>query len=106
MVLPTREDIWGLVINEAMAQGLPVVTTNRCLAGLTLVENGENGYIVPVEDIEATKTAIEKVFEGDNASEFGKKSLEEIKNYTIERMAIEHRDIFELDLKSGKILIS
>ena len=95
MVLPTREDIWGLVINEAMAKGLPVVTTNRCLAGLTLIENGENGYIVPVEDVSATKDAIEKVFEGDNAVELGKKSLEKIRDYTIEKMAVEHKEIFE-----------
>ena len=36
-VLPTREDIWGLVVNEAMANGLPVITTDRCAAGLELV---------------------------------------------------------------------
>ena len=95
MVLPTREDIWGLVINEAMAQGLPVVTTNRCLAGLTLVKNGENGYIVPVEDVKTTKEAIEKVFKGDNATEFGRKSLEKIRGYTIEQMAVEHKEIFK-----------
>ena len=45
-VLPTREDIWGLVINEAMACGLPVITTDRCVAGLTMVENGMNGSII------------------------------------------------------------
>lgn len=102
MVLPTREDIWGLVINEAMAQGLPVVTTNRCLAGLTLVKNGENGYIVPVEDIKATKDAIEKVLEGDNALELGKKSLEKIREHTIEKMAMEHRDIFKAGTVADK----
>ncbi len=45
-VLPTREDIWGLVINEAMAMGLPVITTDRCVAGLTMVESGKNGEII------------------------------------------------------------
>lgn len=102
MVLPTREDIWGLVINEAMAQGLPVVTTNRCLAGLTLVKNGENGYIVPIEDVKATKDAIEKVLEGVNSLEFGKKSLEKIRDYTIEKMAMEHRDIFKAGAVADK----
>ena len=102
MVLPTREDIWGLVINEAMAEGLPVVTTNRCLAGLTLVENGENGYIVPVEDVKATKDAIEKVLEGVNSVELGKKSLEKIRDYTIEKMAMEHRDIFKAGAVADK----
>lgn len=49
-VLPTREDIWGLVINEAMSYGLPVITTDKCLAGLELIENGKNGYTVPVDN--------------------------------------------------------
>ena len=35
-VLPTREDIWGLVINEAMAVGLPVVSTDMCVAATEL----------------------------------------------------------------------
>ena len=35
--LPTRSDVWGLVINEAMACGLPVVTTDRCVAGMELI---------------------------------------------------------------------
>ena len=49
-VLPTREDIWGLVINEAMSYGLPIITTNKCLAGVELIENGKNGYIIPEEN--------------------------------------------------------
>ena len=36
-----------------MAYGLPVITTDRCVAGLELVEEGVNGSIVPVEDAAA-----------------------------------------------------
>lgn len=49
-VLPTREDIWGLVINEAMGRGLPVITTDKCVAGLEMIKEGTNGYIVPSEN--------------------------------------------------------
>lgn len=91
-VLPTREDIWGLVINEAMAQGLPVITTDKCVAGLELVKEGQNGYIVPVEDVSALSDAIVRIFAQDYRA-MGKKSLEIIKPYTIENMARHHMEI-------------
>ena len=52
-VLMTRGDTWGLVINEAMANGLPVITTKRCVAGVELIKDEENGYIIDVDDTEA-----------------------------------------------------
>ena len=88
-VLPTREDIWGLVINEAMAYGLGVITTDRCVAGLELVEDGVNGYIVPVEDVSALETAMTKALAGDTQA-MGAASLEKIRPYTIETMAQDH----------------
>ena len=57
-VLPTREDIWGLVVNEAMANGTPVLTTTRCVAGLELCEPGKTGVLVPPEDAEALAAGI------------------------------------------------
>jgi len=93
-VLPTREDIWGLVINEAMAYGLPVITTDRCVAGLELVEDGVNGYIVPTENTHALTEAIQKVFTAD-AHRMGTASLERIQPYTIENMAKTHAEILK-----------
>lgn len=92
-VLPTREDIWGLVINEAMAYGLGVITTDRCVAGLELVEDGVNGYIVPVEDVSALEQAMRKALAGDTQA-MGAASLEKIRPYTIETMAKDHVQIF------------
>ncbi len=91
-VLPTREDIWGLVINEAMGQGLPIITTDKCVAGLELVKKGANGYIVPVEDVPALTYAITRLFAQDYRA-MGQKSLELIKPYTIENMAHKHQEI-------------
>ena len=94
LVLPTKSDVWGLVINEAMAQGLPVITTDRCVAGLELVENGVNGYIVPVDDNEALTTAI-NITLSEDYRKMGEASLEKIRPYTIENMAAAHVEIFK-----------
>lgn len=91
-VLPTREDIWGLVINEAMSYGLPVITTDNCLAGTELVVDGENGYIVPVDNVEETAYAINKVFSAEKRRYMMQENnYKKMKvNYTIEKMALAH----------------
>lgn len=94
-VFPTREDIWGLVVNEAMANGLPVITTERCVAGLELVKNGKNGYIVPVDDVDALAEAITKFYVGDMQG-MAENALKAIRGYTIEEMAKKHFEILEV----------
>lgn len=94
-VLPTREDIWGLVINEAMAYGLPVITTDRCVAGLELVADGENGYIVPVGDAGQTAHRIQEVLnDSERCRDMGRNSLGKIRAYTFEEMAASHMRLF------------
>lgn len=93
-VLPTREDIWGLVINEAMGYGLPVITTDRCVAGLELIEDGVNGYIVPVEDDAALAEKMVLALHSDLQA-MGEASLEKIRAYTLENMAKVHAEILE-----------
>ncbi len=95
-VLPTREDIWGLVINEAMAYGLPVITTDRCIAGLELVKNDENGYIVPVENSAALAEKCNAILSNDVlCKKMSENSLEKIQVYTIENMAERYLQIFK-----------
>ena len=90
-VLPTREDIWGLVINEALANGLPVVTTKRCVAGLELVTNNYNGYIVDVDNSLQLTDAINLAIE--NSERLSANALTSIHNYTIESMAETHEKL-------------
>lgn len=93
-VFPTREDIWGLVINEAMAHGLPIITTNRCIAGVELV-NADNGYIVSVDSEKELTDSIKKIiFDKHKLYKMGEKSLKKIKGYTFENMAKVHMDFF------------
>jgi len=94
-VLPTREDIWGLVINEALAYGLPTITTDRCVAGLELIENGVNGYVVPVGDAKILAEKIRAVLSADR-EKMGEAALEKVRPYTLENMARTHAEIFEV----------
>lgn len=93
LVLPTWSDVWGLVVNEAMACGLPVVTTDRCVAGMELVEPGVNGYIIPIRDVDALTQACNRILAEDYAA-MGQASLEKIRHYTVENMVKAHVDIF------------
>jgi len=102
-VLPTREDIWGLVINEAMACGLPVITTDKCVAGLELIKNDENGYIVSVEDVKMLSQKISKLLQDDHIREkMSANNLEKIRSYTIENMAKVNHETFVSILKGKK----
>ena len=100
-VFPTREDIWGLVVNEAMANGLPIITTDKCVAGLELIEDGENGYIVPVENVDMLARKITFLLQNDSLRKImAQKSLEYIKRYTIENMVVAHLKIIRSEDQS------
>jgi glycosyltransferase involved in cell wall biosynthesis len=56
-VLPSRFEPWGAVVNEAIACGLPVIVTDQVGCAPDLVHPGENGWIVPADDVEALASA-------------------------------------------------
>lgn len=89
-VLPTRGDVWGLVINEAMSCGLPVITTDRCVAGMELIEDYENGFIIEVDNIEMLSNRINKILNNKELiNTMSRNNLVKIEKYTIENMAAE-----------------
>jgi glycosyltransferase involved in cell wall biosynthesis len=49
-VHPTHQDTWGLVVNEAMAAGLPVLVSDRAGCVPDLVQEGENGFVFSPRD--------------------------------------------------------
>lgn len=87
-VLPSREEVWGLVINEALACGVPALTTNAVGAAPDLIRDGVNGYLVPPGDVTALSEALVRHFgpHTDRAAmrEAARRSIEP---FTIERAA-------------------
>lgn len=60
-VLPSENEAWGLVLNEAMASGLPVIASDQVGAAADLVEEGGNGFVFPCGDIEALAERLERL---------------------------------------------
>ncbi len=61
IVLPSRSETWGFVLNEAMEFGLPAVTTTTVGCSGDLVIDGENGMIVPPDDPAALADALKRL---------------------------------------------
>lgn len=93
-VLPTREDIWGLVINEAAAAALPIITTNQCVAGVEFIGKYGNGLLVEKDDVQALANGITMVLDDRiMQKKMASASLKAAHNYTFENMVAVHMEI-------------
>jgi glycosyltransferase involved in cell wall biosynthesis len=52
---------WGVVVNEAAACGLPLVLSEQVGAARDLLRDGENGFLVPVGDVDAAADALTRL---------------------------------------------
>jgi glycosyltransferase involved in cell wall biosynthesis len=62
LVLPTLDDEWGLVVNEALASGLPVLGSVYSQAVQELVEEGRTGWVYDPLEPGAASAALDRVF--------------------------------------------
>lgn len=82
-VLPARFESWGLVVNEAMCFGLPVVTTTGVSAARDLVQDGWNGYVHDPGDVDGLARALQHLVRSDEARELmGRRSRERISGWS------------------------
>jgi glycosyltransferase involved in cell wall biosynthesis len=95
-VLPSRYDIWGLVLNEALAFGLPIISTNNTGAAYDLITENENGYMVNIEQAEELYEKVKELIQNESLRKhFSNNSLIMAQNYKIEKMALRHYEIFD-----------
>lgn len=88
LLLSTLEQ-WGLVVNEAMAAGCPVIVSSRCGCARDLVCDGENGFVIDpfsVEDIAEKMCRIGRL-SPDELTAMGRRSTEIVENWGVERFA-------------------
>ena len=86
---PTFREPWGLVVNEAMNQGLPVIATDAvgAVAG-GLVRDGHNGLVVPAGERDALAEAINRLAaEPELRAQFGEAGAQDVRAYTYDAWA-------------------
>ena len=83
LVFPTHAEVWGLVVNEAMACGLPIVCTDVTGCAADLVEEGWNGRVLPPRDIEGLTQALKDLARSPDATRaMGHNSKKRIQHYS------------------------
>jgi glycosyltransferase involved in cell wall biosynthesis len=65
LVLPSLSEPWGMPLNEAAAAGMVLVATDAVGAARELVDDGRNGFVVPVGDVAALHDALVRVASDD-----------------------------------------
>ncbi|WP_394990811.1 glycosyltransferase family 4 protein [Emticicia sp.] len=95
-ILPSYSEPWGLVVNEAMACGMPVIVSNKCGSAFDVVKENQNGYTFDPYKVEELTNVFNKfVEESDKIVPFGKKSKEIIKRFSPEQVAEEMYEGFK-----------
>lgn len=85
LVLPSGEEPWGLVLNEAMCFGLPIIASDRVGAAADLVREGLNGFVYPVGDVTALAEGLRKTLrDPDVGQAMGSRSKEMIQRWGLE----------------------
>ena len=93
MALPSREEVWGLVVNEALACGTPVLVTDRMGCTPDLVRHAENGYVCSAASPDALYESLTRHFSvaPERRTAMRAAALRLIEPFTISAMA----DAFE-----------
>ena len=85
-VLPSIHEPWGLIVNEVMNAGRAVIVSDQVGSAPDLVENGENGFVFPAQDVDALAKLLGKFIEDLSlAQRLGKRAAETIAGVSFEQ---------------------
>lgn len=90
-VFLSLEDIYGHVINEAMSQGIPVISSNRVNAATNLIKDGYNGYQIDLNNVDKFIEYVKTI----NVYDLANNAIETAKKNTIELMTKTHNEILK-----------
>jgi glycosyltransferase involved in cell wall biosynthesis len=96
-VLPSRHDGWGVVVNQAMAAGLPIIASDAVGAASDLIEEGKSGFVVPAGDVERLQEAMGRILglPADTRAEFGERARRKARGLQPENGAKQWVEVFD-----------
>ena len=86
LALPTLYDPFPNVALEAMAAGLPLVTSTKCGAA-ELIENGKNGFVCDALDRAGLEAAMKMLLSADKQTALGRAARQTVEPFTLDNMA-------------------
>lgn len=101
VVLTSWSETWGLVINEAMAAGLPVIVSNRCGCAEDLVVNGHNGWSYDPDDRQALAQHLAALDEPGAAERMGSESRRMVADWDLGRFVTGLHDAVRISMERG-----
>jgi glycosyltransferase involved in cell wall biosynthesis len=82
VVVPSVEEGWCFVVNEAMACGRPVISTDHTGAS-EIVRDGRDGFVVPIRDVQALKDKLVYLYQHESErAAMGRAALERVRDFT------------------------
>jgi glycosyltransferase involved in cell wall biosynthesis len=79
-VCPSHRELWGLVINEALACGVPVLASRACGATGDLIAEGHNGFVIDSHDPSDIAQRLQVVMDDDGrARQMGAAALRSVR---------------------------
>jgi 1,2-diacylglycerol 3-alpha-glucosyltransferase len=78
---------WGLVVNEALAAGLPVLVSNRCGCVPELVKDGHNGFMFDPFDVDQLARLLERVSGHRERHYMGNNSQQIVSRWSLDTFA-------------------
>jgi glycosyltransferase involved in cell wall biosynthesis len=88
LIFPTHSDTWGLVVNEAMSCGAPVIVTSVAGCVADLVQDGWNGFVISPQDRTQLAAAMARLAsDSELRTEMGSRSRSRIEAYSPEAWA-------------------
>ncbi len=88
LVLPTLYDPFPNVALEAMAAGLPLITSTKCGAA-ELIENGKNGFVCDALDRAGVEAAMKMLLSADKQTALGRAARQTVEAFSLDKMSDE-----------------